>query len=356
MPLMSHNAVSMNLTVKRATRRTLRRVLHTTYDALDRSLGSLPDLVPPREINPNIGFTPRRAAYAAEFVASGNRVADMLVAYADLQPSQSVLDIGSGIGRIARALTKVLSASGSYHGFDVDPRAVAWCRRAYRTYPNFSFAYAPVGYINVKGRAPIRGEDFVFPYPDATFDLAFSMSVYTHLSRAIVDHYLAETSRVLRPGGICVNTFFVIDAFALDAMRKQRADRSYLDAGDGSYVEDLNNPNFGIGFEPDAITSMHEFSRSCRRSPTAVRHLVWTAGRVVRVSGCGGRSKAHRGTLSVRSPAASPARQAWLATRRWSGAGLRRVAPPHASRARVWPRSHPGTGAAGRQPGVDASR
>jgi SAM-dependent methyltransferase len=233
-------------------------MLHTTYDTLDRWQGTLPDLVPPRQINPNIGFTPRRGAYARAFVTSGDRVVEMLKDYAAVQPSQSVLDIGSGIGRIARPLTAVLAADGLYRGFDVDPRAVAWCRRAYRRFANFAFAYAPVGYVNVKGLAPIRGEEFVFPYPDSTFDVAFSMSVYTHLAREVVDHYLAETSRVLRPGGVCVNTFFVMDEFAIDAMHAGRADRSYVQQGAGTYVADRDNPNFGIGFTPDVITSLHE--------------------------------------------------------------------------------------------------
>jgi SAM-dependent methyltransferase len=246
------------VSLKSAGSSTLRRLLHATYDALDRLQGTADPLVPPRGVNPNIAFTPRRGAYPHEFVASGNRIADMLVSYADLQPSQSVLDIGCGIGRVARPLTTVLSPAGQYRGFDVDPAAIAWCQRSYRSFPNFSFAHAPIGYVNVRGNAPIRGEEFVFPYPGATVDLAFSVSVYTHLSHAIVDHYLAETSRVLRPGGLCVNTFFVMDQFAADAMRGGRADRSYAAQGGGVYLSDPGNPNLGIGFAPDIIESLHQ--------------------------------------------------------------------------------------------------
>jgi SAM-dependent methyltransferase len=244
--------------LKRAAQRTLRHVLHTTYDTLDRLQRSPDPLIPPREVNPNIGFIPRRSAYAQEFVSSGSRIVDMLVSYADLRPSQSVLDIGSGIGRVARALTTQLSPAGSYHGFDVDSHAVAWCRQAYSPFKNFSFVHAPIGYVNVKGTAPVRGEDFIFPYPDGTMDLVFSVSVYTHLDARIVDHYLAETSRVLRPQGACVNTFFVIDEFAAEAMREGRADRRYVSRGDGTYQHDPQNPNLGIGFAPALVASLHE--------------------------------------------------------------------------------------------------
>jgi SAM-dependent methyltransferase len=258
--------------MKRTAKATLRSIVHATYDRLDQQRNVNP-LVPPRQINPNIGFIPRRSAYAQDFIASGARIAEMLVTYADLQPDQSVLDIGCGIGRVARALTTVIQSSGEYHGFDVDPKAVAWCRKAYRPYPNFSFAYAPVGYLNVKGVAPVRGEDFVFPYPDGTIDLAFSVSVYTHLSLSVVDHYLAETARVLRPGGTCVNTFFVIDHFAATAMQNGTADRSYRDLGDGTYLCVPSDPNLGIGFTPKVVEQLHSAHGLAIDSP--VRFGTW---------------------------------------------------------------------------------
>jgi|ERR1022692_4645791 SAM-dependent methyltransferase len=249
---------SRTASLKRAAATSLRRLLHATYDQLDRIQGTHDRLIPPREVNPNLKFTPQRSRYAREFAAGGDRLADMLVAYADLKPSSSVLDIGSGIGRVARSLTKVLSADGAYRGFDVDPAAVAWCQRAYGLFTNFAFAYAPLPYVNVKDTGQTSAEDFVFPYPDATFDVAFSVSVYTHLARPVIDHYLAETSRVLKPGGICANTFFVFDEVALEAMKAGRTDRAYRDVGDGMYACDPGNPNFGVGFTPDVIALLHE--------------------------------------------------------------------------------------------------
>ena len=84
------------------------------------------------------------------------------------------------------------------------------------------------------------------------------MSVYTHLADAVIDHYLAETSRVLKPGGVCVNTFFAFDEFAVAAMQAGRTDRAYRDTGDGTYAFDPGNPNFGIGFTPEVIASLHQ--------------------------------------------------------------------------------------------------
>jgi SAM-dependent methyltransferase len=242
---------------KRAAATMLRRVLHGAYDALDRRQRATDPLVPPRAINPNMRFTPRRATYAEEFVASGERIADMLVSYGRLQPFQSVLDIGCGIGRVARALTTRLAPVGRYEGFDVDPHAITWCQHAYRSRENFSFAHAPVGYVNVRGEAALPAEEYIFPYPDESFDLVVSVSVYTHLSQAIVRHYLSETRRVLRHEGVCVNTFFVIDPLAVDAMRDGRADRGYTEHGSGVFLGNSGNPNLGIGFAPDVLQSLH---------------------------------------------------------------------------------------------------
>jgi SAM-dependent methyltransferase len=264
--------------IKRTAARTLRYVVHAAYDGLDRWQTNADSLVPPRGINPNISFTPRRGAYAADFIASGNSIADMLVSYVGLKSSWSVLDIGCGIGRVARALTTILAPPGEYRGFDVDPKAVAWCRRAYGPHANFTFSYAPVGYRNVRGHAPIRGEEYLFPYPDASFDLAFSVSVYTHLSRTVIDHYLAETSRVLRPGGVCVNTFFVIDEHAVGAMHSGRADRSYIEQPGGEYLFDPDNPNLGIGFTPDVIDTLH--ARHGLKIVPPVRFGTWSGRRV----------------------------------------------------------------------------
>jgi SAM-dependent methyltransferase len=260
--------------LKRAAATSLRRVLHATYDQLDRWQGTHDPLIPPRQVNPNMMFTPRRSRYAREFAAGGDRLADMLVAYADLKPSSSVLDIGCGIGRVARSLTPILATDGQYRGFDVDPAAVAWCQRAYARFTNFSFAYAPLPYVNVKGAAQSRAEDFAFPYADETFDVAFSVSVYTHLARTAIDHYLAETARVLRPGGVCVNTFFVFDEFALAAMKEGRTDRAYRDVGNGMYACDPGNPNFGVGFTPDVIASFHQPHDLALIPP--VRSGTWT--------------------------------------------------------------------------------
>ena len=47
-------------------------------------------------------------------------------------------------------------------------------------------------------------------FPDATFDFVCATSVFTHMLPAGVANYLREIRRVLRPGGRCLATFFVL--------------------------------------------------------------------------------------------------------------------------------------------------
>jgi SAM-dependent methyltransferase len=159
--------------------------------------------------------------------------------YAALDSTEDVLDIGCGVGRAALALTEYLT--GRYEGFDVDPELIGWCRENITSaHPNFGFtrvdvfnaAYNPTG---------IPGSELVFPYEDGSFNLAFGLSLFTHLLPEDFEHYLSETRRVLRPGGRTLFTFFLLRPFS----RRLLAQGGYVadallerDQGDFSTVYD----------------------------------------------------------------------------------------------------------------------
>ena len=50
-----------------------------------------------------------------------------------------------------------------------------------------------------------------FPCADNSFDLVFLTSVFTHMFAGDVENYLSEISRVLKPGGKCLITWFLLD-------------------------------------------------------------------------------------------------------------------------------------------------
>jgi SAM-dependent methyltransferase len=180
-------------------------------DALDRVRGRHDPLVPPRRL---------QFVGAGDFVATGDEFLGHLTELAGLTPSSAVVDVGCGIGRIARPLAGFLT-SGTYAGFDVDPRGIAWCSERYPP-ERFSFTLADLHNARYNPAGTSSARDYRFPYEDDRFDVAVMTSVVTHLQAPEAEHYLAEALRVLRPGGRLLATFFLLDDDSRAALRAGR--------------------------------------------------------------------------------------------------------------------------------------
>ena len=94
-----------------------------------------------------------------------------------------ILDFGCGCGRILIHLER-LAATSTVHGCDIDARAIRWAQA------NLPWAR----FTTNQPRPPLD-------YPDATFDLVYNHSVFTHLDEDDQDAWLAELRRVTKPGG-----------------------------------------------------------------------------------------------------------------------------------------------------------
>jgi SAM-dependent methyltransferase len=141
-----------------------------------------------------------------------------------LRPDESVLDVGSGVGRTAIALTSYLSPAGSYEGFDIDRRSIEWCRQEITSrYPNFRFSYVDAFNSQPMAGNPygrLQPQDVTFPYPDARFDLAFAYSVFTHMLAPGMRRYCAELRRVTRSGGRVLVTCFLLNDESIQALTR----------------------------------------------------------------------------------------------------------------------------------------
>jgi SAM-dependent methyltransferase len=251
----------------------LERILRALYalpgDLVDTVGGRRDPLVPPRRL---------RTVGRGDFHAVGQAVADAFVDLARVSPDASVLDVGCGVGRVARPLTCHLGARGRYCGFDVVPEAIEWCRAAITTrYPNFTFHVADVSNPRYRPRAHWGAASYRFPYPDGSFDAVLVSSVFTHMRAAEVDHYLDEIARVLRNSGRCLITCFLLTEEARAAIAAERTPFLFRHEVDGAWVVDPALPEAAIAYEEAALREL--CARHGLSVPDAVEYGSWTGAR-----------------------------------------------------------------------------
>ena len=134
-----------------------------------------------------------RAVILDGFMSTGQQsVRDIEAALATVNKSlldfESVLEFGSGCGRIMRWLGPVGEQSKLY-GCDIDEEAMDWSNE------NLGFA----SFSANPAEPPL-------PYDDQSFDLVFNHSVFTHIDERMQDLWLAELYRVTKPGGLVLAT------------------------------------------------------------------------------------------------------------------------------------------------------
>jgi SAM-dependent methyltransferase len=147
-----------------------------------------------------------------DFTEIGEEFLQYFVEIGQLKPTESVLDVGCGQGRMALPLSRYLT-TGQYRGFDVVSRGVNHCRRYIgRHCRNFHFAHTDIFNRHYNPFGTLKSVEFRFPYENAQFDFLFLTSIFTHMLPAEVDHYLSEIARVLKPGGRCLITWLLLNS------------------------------------------------------------------------------------------------------------------------------------------------
>jgi ubiquinone/menaquinone biosynthesis C-methylase UbiE len=251
--------------IPRPIRWTLRKLYFLPAELSERLLGRQEDLVPPKSAN--------FVGAVDTFRRSGDILVDRLVGVAGLTPDARVLDVGCGIGRLAVALTRFNNSAGSYEGLDIVPGGIQWCTEHITPrYPSFRFTLADIVNTEYNPHGRVRAAEYVFPYPDDSFDLVVLASVFTHMLPADVEHYIAEITRVLRFGGRCFATFFLINE---DASRRMEAGEGALHFRhhlDPHWVINPRVPEFCVGYDEPHVRALYE------RYGLITRHTIYYGG------------------------------------------------------------------------------
>lgn len=124
-----------------------------------------------------------------------------------------ILDVGCGCGRLAHTFSEDSALrrwNVQYVGMDIDRKAILWCRR-HITSKNklFQFYHADLRSRSYNPTGKHSAQDFQFPHQNGAFDLIIATSVFTHLLKKDLQHYLSELFRLLATEGSIYASFFV---------------------------------------------------------------------------------------------------------------------------------------------------
>lgn len=183
-----------------------------------------------------------------------------------------VLDIGCGCGRLAYALatdSDLIAFEVTYVGMDVDASGVRWCARHITPEnPKFTFFQADCFNASYNPHGKIAPENYRFPFPDGSFNTILFSSVLTHVLAPEMGQYIAETARLLAPGGRAYTSFFLYKSAEEAAAGSTRHGIAFPFEREGYALHREDYPSNAVAYQEDYVRAIVEQSGLCVREPT----------------------------------------------------------------------------------------
>jgi ubiquinone/menaquinone biosynthesis C-methylase UbiE len=159
---------------------------------------------------------------------------------------------------MAIALASYLGDDGSYEGFDVQERAIKWCKQEIELrWPQSRFHF-----VDVRNPQYHRGGEeasaFRFPFEDERFDFVFMTSVFTHMHRDEVENYLSETRRVLAPSGRSLITYYLLNPDVRRTIQSGDARYSFAhEVAAGCFVQRRRAPGVAVAYDEGLVEQLY---------------------------------------------------------------------------------------------------
>lgn len=181
------------------------------------------------------------------------------IKYGGLKPTDSVLEVGSGFGRMAIPLTTYLNKKGSYEGMEIITDGVNWCTSKFTPrYSNFKFQYINVYNERYNPKGECTASAYVFPFKNHTFDFVYLTSVFTHMYPDEISNYLNEIKRVLKKGSKCFITYYLLNEVSMSNIKNNMGTFNFKYQVDHYRIEDCDQPLYQIAFPETFIRALYE--------------------------------------------------------------------------------------------------
>lgn len=245
----------------------------TTTNDLKPKHGLLADIrIEESLVAPLGGINP----YSPHYARIGKQFNNLLIEYARLQRKSRILDIGCGSGRLAHPLQDFLV--GDYHGFDVHPHFIDYCKTTY-TKQNFKFSTIDIRHDEYNPNGKLDAATYEFPYPAKTFDVVTAIAVFNHFQTNWLFQYIRQISRVLKPNGVFLGTMLLLNQQSMEFINKQtRPPYQFIHRKPESWHDFESRPLFNVAHLEESVRRVFIKSNLMIREP--IRYGEWCESRI----------------------------------------------------------------------------
>lgn len=204
------------------------------------------------------------------------------VKYSPILPDHNVLEIGCGVGRDAIQLAELLSEEANYIGIDIIRPSIEWCQENItKEHPNFKFYYLDIESQIHNPTGNNKTTEVKLPLESNSIDRIILHSVFTHMFKVDIIHYLKESKRILKPGGTVFASFFILDNEALSLIKNETKNQSgtvnltfRYNYGEGCFINDKDYPEGAVGYLPEAFEEI--LKKSGMKLSQSIHYGYWS--------------------------------------------------------------------------------